>query len=341
MLFTNLSEVIKFKAEESGFSGAVAAFYKDKETYKDAFGYRQREDQLPNTTDTRFGIASGCKLFTAIAVCQLVDHGLLTFNSKLTECLDTAEFPYWDRGITVHHLLTHSSGISDYFDEDIMENFEDLWIGQPMYSLRRLADFLPLFQQQPMKFPPGERFHYNNAGYILLGLIVEKLSGMEFAAYVEQHIFGPAGMKSSGYFSLDRLPPNTACGYIDEKDGAWRRNIYSLPVKGGSDGGAFVSAPDMLLCWEALLGYHLLSPELTSLLLTPHIGEDRDNYYGYGVWISMNDGDIFKYHLMGSDPGVSFRSAFYPQTRAAVAMVCNASRGAYTLLKAFEEHLPY
>ncbi|MRN53505.1 serine hydrolase domain-containing protein [Paenibacillus monticola] len=329
------------KAIEIGFSGAVLVQQNDKDLAKGAYGYANKSDCVPNNLNTRFGMASGCKLFTAIAICQLVEQGKLAFEGRLSAYLPNVDvnFPHFSPDITVHHLLTHSSGIPDYFDEETMDDFAELWQSSPMYTLRRLADFIPMFGELPMKFTPGERFHYNNAGYILLGLLVEELSGLEFADYVEQHIFRACGMERSGYFVMDALPTNTALGYIDESNGIWRTNIYSLPVKGGADGGAFVTAPEMLLLWQCLLNHTLLSPELTTLLLTPHIHEGAEEYYGYGVWITMQNGELFKFHLMGADPGVSFRSAVYPACGVTVIILCNESRGTYQMLQAIEKCL--
>ncbi|WP_052088387.1 serine hydrolase domain-containing protein [Paenibacillus wynnii] len=326
-------------AIDNRFNGVVSATCNEQEIVKGAFGYANRADNVLNTPDTRFGIASGCKLFTAIATCQLVEQGKMSFDSKIAECLAEVAITHFSSEITIHHLLTHTSGIPDYFDEDIMEDFEELWITQPMYGLRRLEHFLPLFQNSKMKFSPGERFHYNNAGYILLGLIIEKFSGMEFSDYVEKYVFQPCKMERSGYFSLDQLPSNTAQGYIEHDDGSWRSNIYSIPVKGGSDGGAFVTAPEMLLFWEGLFAYKLLSPELTALLLTPHIYVKKEEYYGYGVWISKREQKILKFHVMGYDPGVSFHSAIYPDYDVKLAVTCNTGRGAYKIMNAIEEGL--
>lgn len=120
-------------------------------------GYANRSDALENKQNTRYGIASGCKLFTGIAICQLVQSGALSFESKLKNVIDV-NFPLWDDSITVHHLLTHTSGIPDYFDEEVMDDFEELWKEIPMYTLRRLIDFLPLIQNKPMKGKPGKAF---------------------------------------------------------------------------------------------------------------------------------------------------------------------------------------
>ncbi|MEO3944595.1 serine hydrolase [Gorillibacterium sp. CAU 1737] len=333
----NLMTTIAQAAEASSFSGTVLVKRKSELLAETSYGYANRSDRLKPNQHTRYGIASGCKLFTAIAISQLVEQGKLTYDTKLTECL-TVELPSFDEEITVHHLLTHTSGVPDYFDEDVMDDFEELWIERPMYHIRSLEAFLPLFQSLSMKFKPGERFHYNNAGYILLGLIVEQVSGRRFDEYVQTSIFDRAGMEDSGYFELDALPANTAIGYIDRKDGTWKTNVFSVPAKGGSDGGAFVTAPDMDNLWDALMQHRLLSEATTTQLLAPHAHEGGEDYYGYGIWIKRDgDGAIRKYHVMGYDPGVSFHSAYYPMDGRKVIVCSNQSSGAFAIMKAVEE----
>lgn len=334
MNLTNLNKLI----EETQFSGAISIKKDHTVIMEAAAGYSNRSDKLLNRIDTRFGIASGCKLFTAVAIAQLVERGLLSFDTKIKDCLQV-EFPHFDENVTIHHLLTHSSGIPDYFDEDVMDDFEELWKLTPMYLLKSLKDFLPLFQNEKVKFKPGEKFHYNNAGFIVLGLIVEQQTGLPFTDYIEKNIFQRCGMKDSGYFSLDQLPKNTALGYIDHEDGTWKVNTYSIPIKGGSDGGAYVTAPDMIEFWEALMNYQLLSEEFTNILLSPHIGVKQDVEYGYGIWINKRNNRIFKYRVMGYDPGVCFHSAVYPELGLKVAITCNQSSGAYPVMKVIEEEI--
>jgi CubicO group peptidase (beta-lactamase class C family) len=334
MILKNVNKLI----EEKQFSGAISIKKGDTLVMEVASGYSNRSDELLNRIDTRFGIASGCKLFTAVAIAQLVERGLLSFDTKIKECLDV-EFPHFDENVTIHHLLTHSSGIPDYFDEDVMDDFEELWKLTPMYLLKSLKDFLPLFQDEKMKFQPGERFHYNNAGFVVLGLIVEQQTGLSFTDYVEKNIFQRCGMKDSGYFSLDQLPKNTALGYIDHEDGTWKINAYSIPIKGGADGGAYVTAPDMIKFWEALMSHQLLSEESTKKLLTPRIQVKQDVEYGYGIWINKRNNQIFKYHVMGYDPGVCFHSAVYPELGVKIAITCNQSSGAFPVMKVIEVDL--
>lgn len=339
---TNIEDHIIDVMIGNNFSGTVLVKNDKKTLVEKSYGYANRSEQIINSLDTRFGIASGCKLFTAIAICQLVEEGLLSFDTKLKDCLNIS-FPYFDEDITIHHLLNHTAGIPDYFDEEVMDDFEELWIKNPMYHIRNLEAFLPLFQNQPMKLKVGEKFHYNNAGYILLGLIIEQTSQIKFADYIKGNIFKKAGMADSGYFEFDSLPQRTALGYIDFPNGTWKTNIYSLPVKGGSDGGAFVTVNEMASLWDALINNLLLSEEYTHQLLTPYINTSNDGndnkFYGYGVWIEKKDNEILKYHIMGYDPGVSFHSAFYPKTLIKTVICSNKSKGAYDIMKEIEEEI--
>lgn len=307
------------KVNEIDFSGVVHVVNTTGIIHSSAHGFSNRAESIPNKMNTRFGIASGCKLFTAIGICQLVESGKLSFQSKLCSLLDYS-FPHFDKEVTIHHLLTHTSGIPDYFDEDVMDDFEELWVQNPMYRMRELANFLPMFQNDNMKCKPGEKFHYNNAGFILLGLIIEKVAEVTFTDYVEEHIFGPSKMTESGYFSFDRLPGRTALGYIDYQDGSWKTNSYSIPIKGGADGGAYVTAGDMEKLWRALFNGKLMSKEMVANMLTPKIqSENEKDWYGYGIWIEKESDKIVKYHVMGYDPGVSFASGYYPASETIVA----------------------
>ncbi|WP_047980973.1 serine hydrolase domain-containing protein [Ornithinibacillus contaminans] len=333
----SIEKIITEVASEVGFSGAIQFRNKD-EFFEAAYGYSNRSDQVANTVNTRFGIASGCKIFTAVGIGLLVDQGKLSFQTSLKDCLDIS-FPNFSEDVTIHHLLTHTAGIPDYFDESVMDDFEELWINRPMYTMRHLQDFLFMFQDREMLFQPGEKFQYNNAGYIVLGLVIEQVTGMSFTDFIEENVFRKAKMHQSGYFSLDQLPANTAIGYIDDEEtGQWKSNLYSIPVKGGADGGAFITAGDMMNFWEALFANELLTKETTETLLTPHANSNRELAYGYGIWISMRDNEITKYHVMGYDPGVNFRSAVYLDG-AKVVIASNKNDGAFSIMKAIEEFI--
>src|SRR5690625_1283943 len=328
------------KAKELLFSGA---FYgqKGNDILKGSHGFSNISDKIANQLDTRFAIASGCKIFTSVAICMLVEAGEFSFDSKLKEIIDI-EFPNFDDDITIHHLLTHTSGVYDYFNEEIMEDFEALWNSRPMYHIRSPRDFLLMFQFKKMQASLNSSFQYNNSGYILLGLVIEQVSKVNFAEFVEKHIFRKAGMKNSGYFEFDRLPERTAHGYIEDVDGIWRTNIYSIPAKGGPDGGAYVSVEDMVRFWQRLLNNGLLSEKMTQTLLKPQeIVVAVDNiYYGYGGYMELDDdGQVAQYIQMGYDPGVNFRAIHDPRNNTTIVVCSNQSDGAYDMLKEIKQML--
>jgi len=327
------------QAEESGFSGVVWIRQSNAMLCARAFGYANRADRIANTIDTRFQMASGSKTFTAVAVCQLVERGCFNFDSPLSDCLDI-EFPHFNPGITIHHLLTHTSGIPDYFDEEWMDDFEALWLKRPCYSMRGPKDFLPMFQSEPMKLPPGERFSYSNAGFIVLGLLIEQWSGTSFADYVCQNVLERAGMADSGYFAADRLPGRTALSYIVEED-SWRTNIYAVPIIGQPDGGAYTTAPDMARFWDALTEGRLLEPTFAEKMLTAHASvknKDDNLYYGYGTWIRKHRNTLERFCALGCDPGVTFISAVFPEKDLLATVIGNSDDAGWAMWRTLEEH---
>lgn len=326
---------VAIKQQEIHFSGSIYASKSGKAIMSESFGYANYPDRIINQPHTRFSIASGSKIFTSIAICKLVEEGKITFDTKIIDSLDI-DFPHFDEEITIHHILTHTSGIPDYFDEDEMDDYEELWESLPMYRVRNAKDFLPMFQYEKMQEKAGSPFEYNNTGYIILGLVIEHISGMNFTDYIEKNIFKTAGMIDSGYFSIDEIPAYAATGYIKKPDGTWKSNIYSLPAKGGPDGGAYVTASDMGIFWEALRNGKLLSAEMTRLLLSPQENVTEDIYYGYGGYMESNGQDVVKYIQMGYDPGVNYRSVHYPDQDLTIVVCSNKSEGAYEMLKEIE-----
>lgn len=318
---------------ESPFSGVVTVHQRGAQVFAQAYGHANKSDSLPNKLDTKFATASGAKTFTAVAICQLIEQGKLALDARLVDVLDV-KFPRFDPAVTVHQLLSHTSGIPDYFDEEVMDDYEALWTERPMYSIRVPKDFLPLFQDAPMKSAPGEKFAYNNSGYIVLGLIVEQASGMAFPDYVQRHIFDPCGMRDSGYFRTDRLPANTATGYIRDADGGWRSNIYAVPIVGGADGGVFVTAPDVHKFWDNLRNNRLLGEGMTRAMLSVQATMDDADAYGYGVWLKTADGTVTRVHMEGADPGVGFFSAVYREQDVEFTVIGNTGDDTWPAVKA-------
>ncbi len=326
-LTTKEQEKLKQKIKEiRDFSGVVSIKKGGKVYYQEAFGYAELSNQRRNTTHTRFAIASGAKFFTALGIAKLVEQSKLTVEDRLKDSTDL--FPDFHSDVRIKHLLSHTSGIPDYFDEEVMENFSELWIDQPMYLLREPRDFLPLITSGKTMFSPGERFHYNNGAYIVLGLVIEKVSGMGFSRFIKRHVLDPAKMSDSGYFSMDQLPENTALGYFKNEQGDLISNIYSVPVIGGPDGGIFVTADDITRLWQSVFNGGLITKEIREIFFSSYAKVQQEVYYGYGMWVRTIKDVVYKYMIMGEDPGVNFRSSFYPENEWEVTVLCNREFGA-------------
>lgn len=328
-------EAIDEFAVEREYSGAVAAARGGRVLFERAYGLADRSNRIANALDTRFGIASGTKGFTAVAAGRLIDAGALSLATPLADCLG-CEAPGLDRRVTIDHLLTHTSGVYDYFDEsgDGPEEFAKV----PWYELRRLRDYVPLLFDGPPLFEPGARFQYSNGGYVLLGLAVEHASGRAFQSFVEDEVLAPCGMADSGFFWADRLPERTALGYVEEEDG-WRTNVFRLPIRGGADGGAYATAADLGRFWRALHGGELISADLLESFLTPVGRAEGGARYGRGFWLRPEGAAGRTVFLEGRDAGVSFKSWCRPGDATVATLISNTAGGVWPLARAVERLL--
>ena len=304
-----------------------------------ASGFCDLANEVPNTLTTKFATASAGKVFVAVAILQLIEKGILHFEDTLGKLLDIA-LNLIDPKVTVEQLLTHTSGVPDYFDESVMEEYEELWTEYPNYKIRTNGDLLPLFINKPMLYPRGERFQYNNTGFVLLAMILEKLTAMPFDAYLKDNVFTPCGMDNTGYYELDRLPAGCAHNYIyNEPKQEYRTNIYSVDVKGTGAGGAFTTVGDIAKFWEGLLSHKLLSPQMTENMLTCHSGSEEDGYYGYGIWLRKDQNGVFAPYFQGSDPGVSFLSSHNFSSNLTVTSVSNYCDNVWKIMRNINDRL--
>jgi CubicO group peptidase (beta-lactamase class C family) len=292
------------------FSGVVSVSGPQGIIFQKACGYRNRGEKLPNELDTSFAIASGTKFFTALCVCKLIDDGLLGLNDRVRDILPY-DLKAIHKDVTVFHLLTHTSGIGDYIDEEASDDYFDilkLYDTRPVHKWQTLDYYLPMFCEKPQKFQPGERTGYSNAGFILLGLAIESAAKISYHQYVKDTIIRPLGLSRTGFYPMNNLPGNTALGYVlDEKNKEYLANILYMPIIGGSDGGIFTSAGDMIKLWEGIMTDKLFSPAMRQQLFTPH------GRFGLGVYIREEGGNT-AYYTVGGDFGVDFFSTYFPAT---------------------------
>ena len=315
---------------ETGFSGVVSLAPLGSGPSLDlAFGLADRSHRVPNTVETRFAMASGCKIFTAMAVGSLIQENRIGLDTLLADCVRSRQF-HFGSAVTIGQLLNHTAGIPDYCNEELGDDYAALWRERPCYRMTSVRDFLPLFENAPMKAPPGQGFLYCNAGFVLLGLVIEELTGRDFREVVAQRIFRPCGMTRSGYFAMDALPDNTALGYLSEDESDRHTNIYSVPLIGGGDGGAFTTAQDMRLFWTSLLAGRLLKRDLLDRFLAPsaQIAErDASWHYGRGVYLRQEHGNWIV-SVEGCDPGASLESQVWTSDGVILTVLSNTTDGA-------------
>lgn len=257
------------KADE--FSGTVLVAKDGRAIYEKAFGLASREFSVSNRLDTKFNLGSINKFFTKIAIGQLVQQGKVSFDDTLGKVLPDYPNAEARKKIMIRHLLQMTSGIGDFFGEE--------FAATPKNRIRTIQDYLPLFASKPLAFEPGTNRQYSNGGYVVLGTIIEKVTGQSYYDYVREHIFKLAGMENTDSYEADSPTPNLAMGYTRGKEGKkdipWRSNLYTRPARGSSAGGGYSTVEDLLKFTLALQTNQFLSSEYTEWLLS-----DREPFKG-------------------------------------------------------------
>jgi D-alanyl-D-alanine carboxypeptidase len=300
-----LRRLLATLAEADQFSGAVLLARGDETLVAQAHGAASASFGVANRVDTRFNIGSMGKMFTAVAVAQLVDRGRLAFDDALTRHLP--EYPVGAaRADTLHQLLAHTAGVGDFFGEAFFYAAKD--------RFRTVDDLVPLVRDAARAFEPGQRWGYSNGGYVLLGAVVERASGRSYAEYVRENIHEPAGMTATDAGALDEIAPNLAGGYthlavrytnpgiaLGPAPSPRRSNQYMIPMTGGPAGGSYSTVGDLVRFAGALRGRVLLpaGPAETVLAGERVVGHN------------------------GGAPGISGQLDAYPDADYTVAVLSN------------------
>jgi CubicO group peptidase (beta-lactamase class C family) len=269
-------------AADDDFSGVVLIAKGDRIILHRAWGMAEKGFEVANRPDTKFHLGSMDKMFTSVAIAQLVAAGRLSFEDKLASVLP--DYPNKEAAakITIHHLLTHSAGLGDIFKPAFHEHREK-------YVNPR--DFFPLFVNEPLLFEPGARFGYSNAGFIVLGAVIEQVSGTSYFDYVRKAVFEPCAMSDTAPYELNAVVPNRAVGYLrDAREDPLgieprRSNVMFLGFKGGPAGGSYSTAPDLLRFAQALRGGKLLQKSQVERITSGKVGFGGPfgpEQYGYG-----------------------------------------------------------
>ena len=266
-----IDELITLYNSLGGFSGSVLVAEKGEVIFKKGYGLANMEWEIPNAPDTKFRLGSITKQFTSMLIMQLVEQGKLKLDGKITDYLPDYRKDTGDR-VTVHHLLTHTSGIPSYTDQPgFFQN-----VSRNPY---KVADFVAKYASGDLLFEPGSKFAYNNSGYFLLGAIIEKITGKPYEEVLKEKIFDPLGMKSSGYDHSDTILKKRASGYQRGPGGIINAPYLdmSLPYAAGS---LYSTVEDLYLWDQALYTDKLISAKSKELIYKPLL----DNYaYGWAV----------------------------------------------------------
>jgi CubicO group peptidase (beta-lactamase class C family) len=210
---TQLQAIFSAYHTHHDFSGVGLVKTATDVLHAGAYGYASRPWCIANTLRTRFDTALITKLFTTVAILQLIDRDALSLQTEVIEFLGLTDTTI-SRQVTVYHLLSHTSGIGDDADEEAGESYVALWQTTPNYTVRQTRDFLPQFLHKPPNFAPGSGCRYNNVGFILLGLMIEQISGLSYRDYIRRHLFAPLGMYHTGFMRMDGGFHDVAEGYL-------------------------------------------------------------------------------------------------------------------------------
>lgn len=284
-------------AEADAFSGVVLLARGDRSFLHRAWGEASKRYDVPNRPDTKFNLGSMNKMFTAVAVARLVEDGRLAYEDPIGRYLGREWIrPEVGDRVRIQHLLTHTSGLGSYFNDEFDR--------ASRARFRDLEDFQPLVRDDSLRFEPGTEWAYSNTGYLLLGAIIEAVSGRSYDEFVRQHVLEPAGMEDTGAFAMDEPVPNLAYGYspIRGPEGTrYQSNLFQHVIRGGPAGGGFSTAPDLLAFARSLREGRLVSAETLARLTSPKPELGSPEYgYGFGFW---EDGRFYGH--TGGFPGIS------------------------------------
>jgi CubicO group peptidase (beta-lactamase class C family) len=310
-----VAAVVRRMAADNRFSGAVLIAKNGRPIFRRAYGLADRNRRVPNTVETRFRIGSMNKMFTAVAIMQLVEAGKVELSAPLGDYLTDYRNEDVAREVTIRHLLTHRGGTGDIFGPDFDAHRDEL---------RTLLDYVELYGKRGLEFEPGSRWAYSNYGFILLGAVIEQMTGESYYDYVRTHIFEPAGMTRTGSLPEDQAVPGRAVGYMKPPGTAkWVPNTDTLPYRGTSAGGGYSTVVDLARFAGALLSHTLLSRENTVRLMTGKVEAFGGEKYAYGFEDRRDKRGNGSVGHGGGAPGMNGDLRIYPKSGYVVAALAN------------------
>jgi D-alanyl-D-alanine carboxypeptidase len=304
-----LSRHAQQRARADEFAGAVLVARHGKVLLKDAWGRADRKAGVANTPATRFRIGSMNKMFTAVATLQLAEAGKLKLDDPIGAHLPDYPNKEVAAKVTVRHLLTHTGGTGDIFGPEFEEH---------RLQLREHRDYLKLYGRRGLTQEPGARFEYSNYGFVLLGALIEQVTGGSYDDYVGDHVLRRAGMRSTGALPESVVVPDRAVGYLRASSGSdWAPNTDTLPWRGTAAGGGYSTVGDLLRFAQALDSGRLISEATLAEATHPH-----QQQYGYGFGV-QGQGSLRSYGHSGGAPGMNGELRIFPQLGYVVVSLSN------------------
>lgn len=312
-LLARTQEYVAAQVAADKFSGVVLIAKDGKPIFMQAYGFANREDQVKNTFQTRFGTESMGKMFTAIAILQLVENGKIKLDDPIKKYL--ADYPNQELAskVTIRELLTHTGGTGDIFGPELDAHST---------KMQTHADYIHLFGDRPVRFEPGSRWEYSNYGFVILGAVIERVSGQNYYDYVRDHIFEPAGMSSTISSVPGQVVPNLSIGYTKQGGSTLQRNVDLHPMRATAAGGETTTIEDLLRFANALQQNKLLNPQYTEELTTGHVPLPNGGKWAYGFQDFVFNGTRCYGHD-GAAPAGSADLKICPTTGYAVAVLSN------------------
>lgn len=327
-----LSALAKKLAEADVFSGAVLLAKDGVPVFKAVYGSANKDFNVPNRLDTKFNLGSMNKMFTAVAIAQLVERGKLSFDDPLAKFVP--DFPNKEGAekIKIKHLLSHTAGLGPYFSRKWQESSREMYrtVDEMM---KRVAE-----DEKQLRFEPGSKWQYSNTGMLVLGKVIEVASGQSYFDYVREHIYKPAGMTNTDCYELDRVNPNLAVGYDKEFTDtgmSFTNNIFAHVLRGGPQGGGYSTVEDLLKFDVALRANKLVGAEYVKLL-TSAKPELNSPDYGYGFGVQIRHGIPVVGHS-GGFIGINSNLDMFLGTGWTAVMMSNYSDGGFILVGKMRE----
>lgn len=310
-----LADHVQWLAKTRKLSGTFVVAKKGDKVFSTDCGWENFEERTRISSSSRFNVASGGKMITAICLAQLEEKGLLDFDDLISEYLPIYANVETIQTIRIRHLLTHTSGLPEYWTDEYEKHWD---------RIDKLDQIIPFFADKPLEFDPGSRHEYCNTNFVVLGLIIESITEKSYFEYVEENVFTPAGMTASGFFDPrnKRTPVARSYGVAFEVEGSEIWELAKLGRRGTSAGGVYLSTDDLLKFDQALIHDRLIQEKTLENLVTGKVAQPVGGKYAYGFMEGEIQGERWYGHG-GTGPGSFFQFTHFPESGYTIIMCAN------------------